>query len=66
MFVDDGSTIEDAPPWRSAMVDVSGMSLAELARIAPEDDSALGVALRRLLADLDRPVEPVAGFNSAL
>jgi FXSXX-COOH protein len=51
------------------MVDVSGLSLAELAaRSTPEpgDDSALAHSLRRLADDLTRPGEPTAGFNSAL
>ena len=50
--------------WRSPMVDVSGMSLAELA--ARADDSALAHCLHRLADDLADPGEPIAGFNSAL
>ena len=53
-----------AAEWRSAMVDVSGMSLEELA--AEADDSALGRSLRRLATQRDEPDEPIAGFNSAL
>lgn len=56
---------EDAPPWLSAMVDVSAMPLADLAGL-PEGESALARSLRRLAADLDAPGLPVAGFNSAL
>ncbi|MET8148442.1 FxSxx-COOH cyclophane-containing RiPP peptide [Actinoplanes sp. NPDC049668] len=51
------------------MIDVSGLSLAELAADAapgPADDSALANCLRRLADDLVRPGEPIAGFNSAL
>jgi FXSXX-COOH protein len=51
------------------MVDVSGLSLAELAGAgppAPDDDSVLAHCLRRLADDLARPGEPTAGFNSAL
>jgi FXSXX-COOH protein len=48
------------------MVDVSAMSLQDLTETAEEDDSALAASLRRLAADLDRPDEPIAGFNSAL
>jgi FXSXX-COOH protein len=51
------------------MVDVSGLSLAELAAAGPAttaDDSALAHSLRRLADDLARPGEPIAGFNSAL
>ena len=60
-----GSPAEDAhPQWRSVMVDVSGMSLTDLA--AEDDDSALAQSLRRLADDLAQPGEPIAGFNSAL
>jgi FXSXX-COOH protein len=51
------------------MVDVSGLSLAELAAggaADPADESALARCLRRLADDLARPGEPIAGFNSAL
>jgi FXSXX-COOH protein len=48
------------------MVDVSGMTLTELVELTEGDDSALAHSLRRLSADLARPGEPVAGFNSAL
>jgi FXSXX-COOH protein len=50
------------------MVDVSGMSLAELADGTPDpaNDSALAHSLRRLADDLARQGEPIAGFNSAL
>ena len=60
----DGATATDdaEPDWESVMIDVSGMSLAELAGPA---DTVLAQCLRRLAADLDRPGEPIAGFNSA-
>jgi FXSXX-COOH protein len=51
------------------MIDVSGLSLAELAAgstPAGTDDSALALSLRRLADDLAHPGEPIAGFNSAL
>lgn len=51
------------------MVDVSGLSLAELAAGGPPepaDDSPLAHSLRRLADGLARPGEPIAGFNSAL
>jgi FXSXX-COOH protein len=69
--VDGGtSTTGATPEWRSAMVDVSGLSLAELAAghspAGPGEDSALAHSLRRLADDLARPGEPIAGFNSAL
>jgi FXSXX-COOH protein len=57
---------EEQPEWRSDMVDVSRMSLTELTELAEADDSALARSLRRLVTDLDRPDEPIAGFNSAL
>ena len=60
----DGVTATDdaEPDWKSVMIDVSGMSLTELADAA---DPVLAKCLRRLAADLDRPGEPIAGFNSA-
>jgi FXSXX-COOH protein len=68
--VDGGTNTTGATPeWRSAMVDVSGLSLAELAAgdtPSPADDSALAHSLRRLADDMARPGEPIAGFNSAL
>ncbi len=63
------STTGATPEWRSAMIDVSGLSLAELAVDAEAgrtDDSALAHCLRRLADDLAHPGEPIAGFNSAL
>jgi FXSXX-COOH protein len=47
---------------QSIMIDVSGMSLTELAF---EGDGVLAQSLRRLADDLARPDEPIAGFNSA-
>jgi len=68
--VDGGtSTTGATPDWQSAMVDVTGLSLADLAAVRPPaatDDSALARSLRRLTDDLARPGEPIAGFNSAL
>ena len=67
--MDGGTNTAGATPeWRSAMVDVSGLTLAELAdgTAGPADDSALAHCLRRLADDLTRPGEPIAGFNSAL
>ncbi|RSM51813.1 FXSXX-COOH protein [Actinoplanes sp. ATCC 53533] len=68
--VDEGtSTTGAAPEWRSAMVDVTVLSLAELAADGTPgaaDDSALAHSLRRLADDLAQPGEPIAGFNSAL
>jgi FXSXX-COOH protein len=63
--VDGGPPTEDTQPeWRSTMIDVSGMSLSDLA--AEDDDSALAQSLRRLADDLAHPGDPIAGFNSAL
>jgi len=52
--------------WHSDKIDVSGMSLAELADLTEGDDSPLAHVLRRLADDLATPGEPIAGFNSAL
>ncbi|BCJ52025.1 hypothetical protein Asp14428_35000 [Actinoplanes sp. NBRC 14428] len=65
------STTGATPEWRSAMIDVSGLSLTELTADAdadgdPADQSPLAYCLRRLAADLAHPGEPIAGFNSAL
>ncbi|OJF10707.1 FXSXX-COOH protein [Couchioplanes caeruleus subsp. caeruleus] len=51
------------------MIDVSGLSLADLAASAEADlpaESPLAHCLRRLADDLAHPGEPIAGFNSAL
>lgn len=63
MFV-DGANPTDQPDhaWPSVMVDVSDLSLTELAEAG---DDVLAHCLRRLVTDLDRPGEPIAGFNSA-
>jgi FXSXX-COOH protein len=60
----DRTTENDTEQWRSPMVDVSGLSLDELA--ARAGDSALAHSLRRLAEERDEPGEPIAGFNSAL
>lgn len=63
------STTGATPEWRSAMIDVSGLSLTDLAAGAEADgpdESAFGHCLRRLADELARPGEPIAGFNSAL
>jgi FXSXX-COOH protein len=60
-------TDEEHPAeWRSEMIDVSGMTLTELADLTQGDDTVLARSLRRLAADLTSPDEPIAGFNSAL
>ncbi|GAA0796639.1 FxSxx-COOH cyclophane-containing RiPP peptide [Spirilliplanes yamanashiensis] len=60
----DEATGDGAGPavWRSTLVDVTELSLAELAATG---DDVLAHALRRLAADLESPDEPIAGFNSA-
>jgi FXSXX-COOH protein len=60
----DRPTENDTEEWRSPMVDVSGMSLDELA--ARAGDTVLADSLRRLAEERDGPGEPIAGFNSAL
>ena len=60
----DRTAESDVAEWQSPMVDVSGMSLEELA--SHHGDTALARCLRRLAAELDDPAEPIAGFNSAL
>ena len=57
---------DKAAGWRSPMVDVSGLSLAELTDLTQGDDPRLADSLRRLADDLTDPDEPIAGFNSAL
>ncbi|MCU7725257.1 FxSxx-COOH protein [Actinoplanes sp. KI2] len=60
----DPTAENDAAAWQSPMVDISGLSLEELASY--DGDTALARCLRRLSAELDDPAEPTAGFNSAL
>jgi FXSXX-COOH protein len=63
--VDWGSPTDEAQhEWRSAMIDESGMSLADL--VETEADTPLAHSLRRLAEDVANPGEPIAGFNSAL
>ena len=57
------------PEWRSAMIDVSRTSLAELGAAQAEAgtvESALATALRRVIDSVTGDREPIAGFNSAL
>ncbi len=53
---------EEAPEWRSVLVDLSAVPLAE---ILEWDDSVLARAVRRVTDEATRG-EPIAGFNSAL
>jgi len=61
---------DDPAEWESVMVDVSGMSLAELGARAGDpasaDGSPLARSLLRIARELAEPDEPIAGFNSAL
>ena len=60
---------EDPAEWRSAMVDLSDLSLAELTDLAQRsagDDTVLARCLRRVADERADPGEPIAGFNSAL
>lgn len=43
------------------LVDVSGMNLDDIT-----DDSVLAHSMRRVLDDVDRELEPVAGWNAAI
>lgn len=43
--------------------DLTGLALTDLDAL---DDTALGQALRRILADVTRPDDAVAGFQSAI
>lgn len=55
--------------WESDLVDVSELSLSELADLVADKDgsgSVLARALRRVAEDAADPDEPIAGFNSAL
>ena len=62
-----GATNGDGPPdWQSVIVDVSGLSLADLTARPADEDAVLTRSLRRLADDLADPGQPIAGFNSAL
>jgi FXSXX-COOH protein len=45
------------------LVDLNGLSLADLRGL---DGSALAHSLHRILDDIDRPQDAVAGWNSAI
>lgn len=45
------------------LVDLTGVTLAELPQL---DDSALAHSLRRILDEIDRPQDAVAGWNSVM
>ncbi len=59
----DPTTGDGRTDWRSDLVDLSGLTVADLRSRATLDDSALALNLRKLL---DEPDEPTAGFNSAV
>jgi FXSXX-COOH protein len=56
----------DPTDWTSGLVDLSDMSLAELAALPDGGDSPLAQSLRRVAEELAGPDDPIAGFNSAL
>jgi len=65
--VDGGtSTEDDRSDWRSVMVDVSDMSLADLAAVEAAADPALAAALRRVIGQAAGDGDAIAGFNSAI
>ena len=64
----DRTTEDGSEEWRSPLVDVSDMSLPDLADAVASAgaDTPLARSLRRLADELDDPGEPIAGFNSAI
>lgn len=54
-------TTDGAP--QGTLVDLSEVSLADLQEL---DQSVLAHSLRRILDEIDRPQEAVAGWNSAM
>jgi FXSXX-COOH protein len=56
-----GMNDEEPSVMNSALIDLDGFVLADLEEL---DDSALGHALRRILADADGPEDPIAGFQA--
>jgi len=63
-----GSAPKDGAPadWQSVIIDVSDLSLTELAARYHDEGSPLARSLRRLADDLAEPGRPIAGFNSAI
>ncbi|WP_407676748.1 FxSxx-COOH cyclophane-containing RiPP peptide [Phytohabitans aurantiacus] len=54
------ATVDDNQP---ELVDLSGLSLSDLSRLG---GSVVAHSLRRILEDIDRPQDAVAGWNSAM
>ncbi|MEV6690316.1 FxSxx-COOH cyclophane-containing RiPP peptide [Micromonospora sp. NPDC051196] len=54
-------TTEDGSP--GVLLDLSDVSLADLPEL---DGSAFAFSLRRILEEIDRPQDAVAGWNSAM
>ncbi len=54
---------EDSTAYRSDIVDLSSLTLADL---PAGDQTALATALRRIMYDLETAQDPVAGFNSSV
>jgi FXSXX-COOH protein len=51
------------PTRTSDILDLHGLTLADLRAL---DDGAAASGLRRILRDIDRPTDAVAGFQSAI
>lgn len=55
---------DEATAIESDLVDLDGLSLADLAALEEFDDDVLAHALRRILADVDGPEDPIAAFQA--
>ncbi|MCG5213154.1 FxSxx-COOH cyclophane-containing RiPP peptide [Streptosporangium sp. KLBMP 9127] len=55
--------MRDDPTEADILIDISGLSLRDLALI---DDSSLALGLRRLLDPSRGDTEPIAGFNQSV
>jgi FXSXX-COOH protein len=55
--------MEAAPEGEFDLVDISGVTVADLEALDP---SAFHHSLRRILEEIDRPQDAVAGWNSAV
>ncbi len=56
----------DESALRSDLIDLSGLSLADLRTLADDDDDDIADSIRRILRDVDRLTDAVAGFQSAI
>lgn len=55
----DGDIAEDLPP----LIDLTRVSLDQLQAL---DNPVLNASIRRILAEIDRPSEVIAGFQSSI